>query len=228
LLTGLGINQFLGFYSKFRKHLHKVEVISGIVLILIGLLVMTNRTTVLASSWAARWLPNAEGWLKPKPSGVPTPTTPATATKTNLGLAPDVEFQTLTGKPLRLSQLRGHVVLLNFWATWCIPCREEIPVLNAMQHDLEARGLKVLGASLEDSVEGINSYQQSVRKFEYDVLLGGTEAKAKFSEGVLPTTYLIDREGLIRQKIIGARDRAGWEAAVRPLLDEAPAVKVGD
>lgn len=224
LLTGLGINQFLGFYSKFRRHLHKVEVVSGIVLILIGLLVMTNRTTMLTSSWAAAWLPNLENWLQPK-----TYRPPVVASKTNLGPAPDVEFQTLAGKPLRLSELRGHVVLLNFWATWCIPCREEIPVLNAMQHDLEARGLKVLGASLEDSAEGINSYQQSVRKFEYDVLLGGTEAKTKFSEGVLPTTYLIDREGLIRQKIIGARDRAGWEAAVKPLLDETPTnAKVGD
>ncbi len=224
LLTGLGINQFLGFYSKFRRHLHKVEVVSGIVLILIGLLVMTNRTTMLTSSWAAAWLPNLENWLQPK-----TYRPPVVASKTNLGPAPDVEFQTLAGKPLRLSELRGQVVLLNVWATWCIPCREEIPVLNAMQHDLEARGLKVLGASLEDSAEGINSYQQSVRKFEYDVLLGGTEAKTKFSEGVLPTTYLIDREGLIRQKIIGARDRAGWEAAVKPLLDETPTnAKVGD
>src|SRR6266498_3125686 len=224
LLTGLGINQFLGFYSKFRRHLHKVEVVSGIVLILIGFLVMTNRTTMLTSSWAAAWLPNLENWLQPK-----TYRPPVVASKINLGPAPDVEFQTLAGKSLRLSELRGHVVLLNFWATWCIPCREEIPVLNAMQHDLEARGLKVLGASLEDSAEGINSYQQSVRKFEYDVLLGGTEAKTKFSEGVLPTTYLIDREGLIRQKIIGARDRAGWEAAVKPLLDETPTnAKVGD
>src|SRR5512132_4623771 len=63
LITGLGINQFLGFYTKFRKHLHKVEVVSGIVLILIGLLVMTNKTTLLASGWIAAIIPNAEGWI---------------------------------------------------------------------------------------------------------------------------------------------------------------------
>src|SRR3989442_10250449 len=68
LITGLGINQFLGFYSKFRRHLHKVEVASGIVLILIGLLVMTNQTTLLASGWVARHMPNAENWLKVKPA----------------------------------------------------------------------------------------------------------------------------------------------------------------
>src|SRR5712691_937920 len=64
LVTGLGINKFLGFYSKFRAHLHKVEVVSGIVLILIGVLIMSNRMTVLASTWLASWLPNPESHLK--------------------------------------------------------------------------------------------------------------------------------------------------------------------
>src|SRR5919106_1144007 len=64
LVTGLGINKFLGFYSNFRKHLHKVEVVSGVILIMIGLLVMTNRVTVLASSWLASVLPNLESRLK--------------------------------------------------------------------------------------------------------------------------------------------------------------------
>ncbi|PYS41532.1 MAG: cytochrome C biogenesis protein, partial [Acidobacteria bacterium] len=66
LLTGLGINQFLGFYGKFRRHLHKVEVASGIVLILIGVLIMSNRLTVLASSWLAKVLPNPESHLQLK------------------------------------------------------------------------------------------------------------------------------------------------------------------
>ncbi len=220
LATGLGINKFLSFYSKFRKHLHKVEVTSGVVLIVVGLLVMTGKSTLLTSSWLAKYLPNAEGWIKVNPT-TPPPTT--TAAGGNFELAPEVQFQTLAGQPLTLGQLRGNVVLLNFWATYCIPCREEIPVLNAMQHELESRGLKVVGASLEDTVDGIESYQKEVRRFEYQVLVGGDDAKARFGGTVLPTTYLIDREGRIRQKIIGARDRAGWEAAVKPLLDEAPA-----
>src|SRR5688500_2844468 len=64
LLTGLGINQFLGFYKNFRKHLHKVEVVSGIILILVGVLVMSGQSTLLASSRFMAWIPNAEGWLK--------------------------------------------------------------------------------------------------------------------------------------------------------------------
>jgi cytochrome c-type biogenesis protein len=219
LLTGLGINKFLGFYGRFRKHLHKVEVVSGIVLILVGLLVMTGQSTLLASSRFMAWLPNAEGWLKLKEPIA----NPATASTTNFETVPDVEFQTLAGKPFRLSELHGQVVLLNFWATYCIPCREEIPALNSLQHDLEAQGLRVVGASLDDDAAGVNSYQKEVRKFEYEVLLGGSDAKTRFEQSVLPTTYLIDRLGRIRQKIIGARDRATWEAAVKPLLAEQPA-----
>ena len=219
LVTGLGINQFLAFYGKFRRHLHKVEVVSGVVLIVVGLLVMTGQSTLLTSSKLAAWLPNAEAWIKVAPA---TPTTSGAPTATNFEPAPDVQFQTLGGQEFRLGQLHGNVVLLNFWATWCIPCREEIPVLNAMQHELEGRGLKIVGASLEDDAAGVESYQREVRKFEYQVLVGGDDAKAKFGGTPLPTTYLIDRDGRIRQKIIGARDRAGWDAAVKPLLDETP------
>jgi cytochrome c-type biogenesis protein len=219
LLTGLGINKFLGFYANFRKHLHKVEVVSGVVLILVGLLVMTGQSTLLASSRFMAWIPNAEGWLKIKEPATPPP---AATSNASFELAPDVEFQTLAGKPFRLNELKGQVVLLNFWATYCIPCREEIPALNSLQAELAGQGLKVVGASLDDSVDGVNAYQKSVAKFEYEVLLGGSDAKVKFEQAVLPTTYLIDRQGRIRQKIIGARDRATWEAAVKPLLAETP------
>lgn len=217
LLTGLGINQFLGFYKNFRKHLHKVEVASGVVLIFVGLLVMTGRSTLLTNSTLTAWLPDLEGKLSLKQTTTP-PAAPTT--KTNLEPAPDVEFQTLAGQPFRIKELKGQVVLLNFWATYCIPCREEIPALNQLQSELQAQGLKVIGASLDDSAEDVNAYQAEVKKFEYQVLLGGSDAKVKYAQAVLPTTYLIDRDGFIRQKIIGARDKAGWEAAVKPLLAE--------
>jgi cytochrome c-type biogenesis protein len=220
LITGLGINQFLSFYKGFRKHLHKVEVISGVVLILVGLLVMSGQSTALATSKFISLIPNLEGLLKFKES---TPPPPNTTANSNFEPVPDVEFQTLAGKPFHLKELQGQVVLLNFWATYCIPCREEIPALNALQRELQSQGLKIVGASLDDTVDGVNAYQQEVTKFEYDVLLGGSDAKVKFAQSVLPTTYLIDRQGRIRQKIIGARDKAGWEAAVKPLLAETPA-----
>lgn len=221
LITGLAINQFLGFYRNFRKHLHKVEVVSGVVLILVGLLVMTGQSTILTSPRFIAWIPNLENLVSFGETNPPTPRA-GTSANSNFELAPDVEFQTLAGQPFRLKELEGQVVLLNFWATWCLPCREEIPALNALQGELQAQGLKIVGASLEDSIEGVNAYQQEVEKFEYQVLVGDRDLKVKFEQSVLPTTYLIDRQGRIRDKIIGARDKAGWAAVVKPLLDESP------
>lgn len=218
LVTGLSINQFLGFYSKFRRHLHKVEVVSGCVLICIGLLVATNKVTMLTSSRFAAWLPNLETKLKVNP----TPTTGESANaKINAPPAPEAEYQTLDGKPFRLTDLRGRVVVLNFWATWCVPCQGEIPEFNAMQRDLEARGLTVVGVNTNDTAETIKGFQKDFKQ-DYTLLLGGSDVAAKFGNGPgLPITYIIDREGRIRQKISGPSDRAGFEAAIKPLLDEA-------
>jgi cytochrome c-type biogenesis protein len=221
LITGLGINQFLGFYKNFRKHLHKVEVVSGVVLILVGVLVMTGQSTQLASSRIASLIPNLEGIFKLQGQATKPPDPPPV--NASFEPLPDVEFRTLADQPYSLKSLQGQVVMLNFWATYCIPCREEIPALNALQHELETQGLRIVGASLDDSISDVNAYQHDVVKFDYQVLIGGSDAKVKFAQSVLPTTYLIDRQGRIRQKIIGARDKAGWEAAVKPLLAETPA-----
>jgi cytochrome c biogenesis protein CcmG, thiol:disulfide interchange protein DsbE len=125
-----------------------------------------------------------------------------------------------------LSEMRGQIVLLNFWATWCGPCRSEIPVFNQLQRDFEARGLKVVGVSTaetSDTPEMIRDFQKDFKQ-DYTILLGGDDVTAKFRNGPgLPVTIVIDREGRIRQKIVGESNKAGFEAAIKPLLDEAPA-----
>ena len=217
LLTGLGINKFLGFYSRFRQHLHKVEVVSGIVLILIGGLIASGYSSWLASSRLASVFPNLESVLKINPGNTPAPAT------TGFVQAPDVEFETLEGKPFRLSSLNGHVVLLNFWATWCQPCRAEIPEFNVMQRELSGKGLSIVGASVSpvDTAEAIRSFQKDIKQ-DYTVIHGAEEIGAKFGNGPgLPVTYLLDREGHIRQKFIGQTSRENFEAAIKPLLDEA-------
>jgi cytochrome c-type biogenesis protein len=222
LLTGLGINQFLGFYSKFRRHLHKVEVVSGCILILIGAVVALGLTTRLNSAAMAKWIPNAEGWVD-RMRGKSAPAPPGVAASGPLTLAPDVELKTIDGKPVRLSELHGQVVLLNFWATWCGPCRAEVPYLNAMQREHEARGLKIVGLLSRDTFDNFKTYQQDVKQ-DYTILVGSDEADAKFEIGPgLPVTIIIDRQGRIRKKIIGGSDREGFEAAIKPLLDETPA-----
>jgi cytochrome c-type biogenesis protein len=218
LLTGLGLNQFLSFYGKVRRHLHKVEVASGIILILIGLLVMSNRVTMLASSRLAAWLPNLESRLRLRESNQ----SPKTNAAQNSQPAPDVQFTKLDGSSLRLKDLHGRVVLLNFWATWCIPCRSEIPLLSAMQKDLGARGLSVIGVSYDDTADLVKQFQKDIPQ-GYQVVLGGREVGSQLPASPLPTTYLIDREGRIREKMIGERTREAFESSIKPLLDEAPA-----
>jgi len=213
LITGLGINQFLSFYSRFRQHLHKVEVVSGIILILIGVLVMSNRVTLLASSRLAGLLPNFESLLHLRGNA------PQPAAKENFVTAPDVQFTKLDGNTLRLKELRGRVVLLNFWATWCIPCRSEIPSLSAMQKDLDSRGLSVIGVSYDDTADLVQSFQKEIPQ-SYQVVLGGREVGSQLPASPLPTTYIIDREGRIRNKMIGERTREAFESVIKPLLDE--------
>src|SRR6266853_3044806 len=116
LLTGLGINQFLGFYSKFRRHLHKVEVTSGVVLIVVGLLVASGQSTLLASSRLASLLPNLESRIKVKSD--PATSSAVAAEDGIFEPAPQVELSSLDGRRLNLSSFHGRVVLLNFWATW--------------------------------------------------------------------------------------------------------------
>src|SRR6266550_5525594 len=219
LVTGLGINQFLSFYSKFRRHLHKVEVVSGVILILIGVLVMSNRVTLLASSRLAGWLPNLESWLHLGDPGVQTP---KPANGQNYPSAPDVQFTRLDGSALRLSDLHGRVVLLNFWATWCVPCRSEMPEFNQMKHDFEARGLSIVGASISplDTPDVIGSFQRDVKQ-NYTVVRGGEEIGNQFSNGPgLPVTHILDREGRIRQTFFGPQSREVFESVIKPLLDE--------
>jgi cytochrome c-type biogenesis protein len=221
LLTGLGINQFLGFYSRFRQHLHKVEVVSGVMLMIIGLVVAFGYTTRLTSSRLAAWLPNLENWVKVD-SAPPSTTAPPAPPVANSSLAPDFALNRLEGQQFHLSELRGRVVMLNFWATWCGPCRAEIPELNAMQKDLKDQGLTIIGVSWDDTEEGVREFQQELPQ-DYTILMNGEGVQSLFG-GIpsLPTTYIIDREGRIRQKIIGARGRTVFEAAIKPLLDETP------
>jgi thiol-disulfide isomerase/thioredoxin len=139
-----------------------------------------------------------------------------------------VQFTKLDGSALRLKDLRGRVVLLNFWATWCIPCRSEIPSLSAMQKDLESKGLSIVGVSYDDTADLVKSFQKDIPQ-SYQVVLGGRDVGSQLPASPLPTTYIIDREGRIRDKLIGERTRAAFELLIKPLLDEtAPTAKNGN
>jgi len=138
-------------------------------------------------------------------------------------LAPGFTLRILVGGPITLSDLRGKVVLLNFWATWCPPCRWEIPDLNRIYTTYKDRGVVVLGVSWDDlSNEQIKTF---VRNYKVDYpILHGTQSelsqvgKAYAWEGYLPTTYLIDRQGHVQEVYVGARSEKFFLKSIEPLL----------
>jgi cytochrome c biogenesis protein CcmG/thiol:disulfide interchange protein DsbE len=133
----------------------------------------------------------------------------------------DLSFTKLDGGVLQLKDFRGRVVLLNVWATWAMPSRDEIPVLNSLQESFDSRGLTVIGVSYDDTAEQIKVFQQEHPQ-TYQIGLGDKAAETKLATSPLPTTYLIDRRGRISRKFVGRQSRATFEAAIQPLLNEAP------
>ncbi|HEX7318643.1 MAG TPA: TlpA disulfide reductase family protein [Pyrinomonadaceae bacterium] len=133
--------------------------------------------------------------------------------------APALELKDLRGRTVRLSNYKGKVVLLNFWATWCPPCRAEVPDLVRWQREYESRGLKVVGVTYPPT--NLTAVRRFVRRFKvnYPVLLGARNTKALFIEGeTLPVTVVIDREGNVRERIEGILLPEEFEEKIKPLL----------
>ncbi|HSJ85630.1 MAG TPA: TlpA disulfide reductase family protein [Anaerolineales bacterium] len=120
-------------------------------------------------------------------------------------LAPDFELKTLTGEAIRLADLRGQAVLINLWATWCPPCREEMPTLQKMYDQYKDRGLIVLGVNMtyQDDQQAIMPFTQ---KYEvtFPILLDETsDAGNAYQLKSLPSSYFIRRDGIIDEVVIG-------------------------
>ncbi|MDQ3257017.1 MAG: TlpA family protein disulfide reductase [Acidobacteriota bacterium] len=137
----------------------------------------------------------------------------------NLRRAPSLELKDLRGRTFRLSDYKGKVVLLNFWATWCPPCRAEIPDLVRMQREYGSRGLQVIGVTYPPQERG--EVRRFIRKLKvnYPVAFGTKETKALFDQGeTLPLSVVIDREGNIRDLIEGILLPEEFEEKIKPLL----------
>jgi peroxiredoxin len=135
-------------------------------------------------------------------------------------LAPDFSLPDLTGQKLDLSSYRGKVVLLDFWATWCDPCREEIPHFVELQSKYGDRGLQIIGVSMDDGPEPVRDFCQRF-KMNYPVVMGNAKTGELYG-GVLglPIAFLIGRDGRISARHIGRTDISVFEKEIVSLLQE--------
>jgi thiol-disulfide isomerase/thioredoxin len=133
--------------------------------------------------------------------------------------APQVTLKDINGRTTRLSDYKGKVVLLNFWATWCVPCLKEMPDLIKWQQQYKGRGLQVIGITYPpEELAEVRKFTKSM-KVNYPVVMGDEATKAKFDDGdVLPITVVIDRNGAIRGVIRGIIFPEEFDEKVKPLL----------
>ena len=132
---------------------------------------------------------------------------------------PELTLKDFNGRTVRASNYRGKVLLLNFWATWCPPCRAEVPDLVRWQREYGKDGLQVVGVTQPPT--DVARVRRFVRRHRvsYPVLLGAADTRALFAAGeTLPLSVVIDREGTVREVIKGILLPEEFEEKIKPLL----------
>lgn len=160
-------------------------------------------------------------WLRPQ-AATPTAAMHATSTLAVGELREDIELDDRDGKPRRLSEWDGRLVVLNFWASWCGPCREEMPILDRLHASHAGRGLSVIGVAEEDAAPARAFL--AAHPVAYPILIAppgaGVDVSLRFgnTRSVLPYTVLIGRDGRILATRVGNFDESGLERWIAPHL----------
>ncbi len=146
----------------------------------------------------------------------------------NYPAAPGFTVTDLSGQTVKLSDYRGEVLLLDFWATWCGPCRMEIPGFVKLQDRYRDQGFRILGISMDDDVQPVHEFYEQFH-LNYTVAMGNDRLGELYGGIIgLPTTFLIGRDGRIYDKVSGAVDASRFEQEIRVLLAAKPGQEVQD
>lgn len=136
-----------------------------------------------------------------------------------VGQAPQFTLKDINGSTVRLSSYRGKVVLINFWATWCPPCRAEMPDLVRLQREYATQGLQIIGITYPPQTQSeVRRFARSL-KVNYPIILGTRQIRARFSsEDILPLTVVINRDGKVNEIISGILLPEEFDEKIKPLL----------
>ena len=137
----------------------------------------------------------------------------------SLRKAPELNLKDLRERRIKLSDYQGKVVLLNFWATWCVPCRTEIPALVKLQEQYRNQGLRIIGITYPPQTASQVRRFLTRKRVNYRIGLGAKSTKALFDESeVLPVTVVIDQRGRVREVIKGILFGDEFDEKIKPLL----------
>ncbi len=135
--------------------------------------------------------------------------------------APNFELPDVNGKRVRLSDFKGKVIILDFWATWCPPCRAEIPGFIELYNKYKDKGVEIIGISLDEG--GVKDVLPFMKEFgvNYHILIGNYKVTQDYG-GIrgIPTTFVIDKKGYIRAKYVGYRPKEVFKRDIIMLLNE--------
>jgi thiol-disulfide isomerase/thioredoxin len=140
-------------------------------------------------------------------------------------LAPDFELPALDGKNLKLSDLRGKAVLLNFWATYCGPCKIEMPWFVELQNEYGPQGFQIVGVANDDaSTEEIAKFTKAMG-INYPILIGKDAVSDRYSVSVLPTSFFLNRDGKLIFREFGLQSRSVFVDHIKQAMSQGQAVQ---
>lgn len=222
ILSAAFLNGFLSLFKGVKGYLRQVEVASGVLLMLVGVLIFTDKLTWISSRLAFL---NPEELLMTEPQSSPTqPAAASEAVKTSSSYGDyDFALTSIDGESLKLSDYQGKVVLVNFWATWCGPCVIETPALVRMYNKYKSQGFAVIGVALQSEEDGVKDF---VKQYRVPYAIGRditSEVGLRYQVFALPSSFLFSPDGKVKRAFTGFVAEETLERELQALLGPAPA-----